>query len=182
MIDADAIARAVTAPGGLAIAALRQAFGDDFITPAGALDRERMRRLAFTDADAKKRLEAIVHPLVSQETWRQATLAEAAGRRCLTFDIPLLVESRHWRQKVDQILVIDCTPETQISRVMARNALLRPAVQAIINAQASREQRLKAADAVIFNEAISLEELGHQIRALAPGFGLSLTHHQDTDQ
>lgn len=182
VIDADAIARAVTAPGGLAIAALRQAFGDDFITPAGALDRERMRRLAFTDADAKKRLEAIVHPLVGQETWRQTTLAETAGQRCLVFDIPLLVESRHWRQKVDQILVIDCTPETQIIRVIARNALLRPAVQAIINAQASREQRLKAADAVIFNEAISLEELGHQIRALAPGFGLSLMHHQDTDQ
>ena len=141
-----------------------------------------MRRLAYADARAKKNLEAILHPLVGQETWRQAALAEAGGQRCLVFDIPLLVESRHWRQKVNQVLVIDCTPETQITRVIARSALQRPAIEAIISTQASRAQRLKAADAVIFNDGISLAQLRVQIQALAPGFGLSLTLHQDPDQ
>jgi len=173
VIDADAIARAVTAPGGAAIAPIRAHFGDHFISPDGALDRAAMRHLAFADAGAKQQLEAIVHPLVQQETWRQAALEQAAGCPCLVFDIPLLVESNHWRQQVDQVLVVDCTPETQIARVMARSALDRAAVEAIIAAQASRARRLQAADIVILNEGISLSVLRAQVAGLAAGFGLS---------
>jgi len=178
VIDADAIARSVTAPGGLAIPEIRQTFGHEFITQDGSLDRDRMRALAYTDADARRRLERIVHPLVSQETWRQADLAESEGHRCLVFDVPLLVESAHWRQKVSQVLVVDCVPETQIARVMSRSALDRAAIVAILAAQASRQRRLTAADAVIFNDAISLATLKSHVHALAPGFGLSSAHHQ----
>jgi dephospho-CoA kinase len=176
VMDADAISRGLTAPGGPAMAAIRLAFGDDFITPEGALDRHRMRGLAYTDAAARTRLEAIIHPLVQAEIWRQAQLAQAAGSRCLVFDVPLLVESAHWRDRVDKVLVVDCSPETQIARVMARSALERAAIQAIIAAQASRAQRLAVADLVILNDGISLEQLATQVRQLAPGFGLSLPH------
>jgi dephospho-CoA kinase len=176
VMDADAISRSVTAPGGAAITAIRQTFGHDFITPAGALDRDRMRALAYAQPDARRRLEAIIHPLVSQETWHQATIAETAGHPCLVFDVPLLVESAQWRSKVDQVLVVDCRIETQITRVMARNALERAAIDAIIASQSSRERRLKAADAVIFNDSISLDALKLEVRALATGFGLSFTH------
>lgn len=178
VMDADAISRAVTAPGGAAIEAIRQAFGAAFITPEGALDRSRMRSLAYTDASARQRLEAIIHPLVNQEIWQQARLAEAAACPCLVFDVPLLIESTRWRGQVDQVLVVDCSPETQITRAMARSALDRPAVEAIIAAQASREQRLMAADLVILNDHISLAELAQQVRSLAAGFGLSLRHIQ----
>ncbi len=174
VLDADAISRALTAPHGLAIDAIRQAFGADFVTPAGALDRERMRTLVFADPGAKQRLEAIIHPLVAQETSRQALAAQASGRQCLVFDVPLLVESGRWRQNVDQVLVVDCLPETQISRVMARSALSREAVLAIMASQANRVTRLQAADAVVFNDTLTLDDLAGEVRALAPAFGLSL--------
>ena len=174
VLDADAISRALTAPQGLAIDPILQVFGAEFITPAGALDRERMRALVFADPGAKQRLEAIIHPLVGQETSRQALAAQASGKRCLVFDVPLLIESGHWRQKLDQVLVVDCLPETQISRVMARSALSREAVLAIMASQASRAARLHAADAVIFNDTLTLDDLKAQVRALAPAFGLSL--------
>lgn len=175
VLDADAISRAVTAPHGLAMAPIRSAFGAEFITPDGALDRERMRSLVFTEPDAKHRLEAIIHPLVGQETVRLANVAQDSGHNCLVFDVPLLVESGRWRQQVDQVLVVDCLPETQISRVMARNPLSREAVLAIMAAQANRAQRLQAADVVIFNDRSSLDDLALEVRSLAPGFGLSLT-------
>ncbi len=179
VMDADAISRALTAPGGLAIATIRQTFGRDFITPEGAMDRDRMRALAYADAQARQRLEAIIHPLVGQETWRQAMAAQEAGRTCLVFDIPLLVESSHWRQEVNQVLVVDCSTQTQLARVMARNALEQAAVEAIMASQASRQRRLKAADLVIFNDGISLALLKQQVQVLAVNFGLSLVHNTD---
>jgi len=171
-MDADAIARSVTAAGGAAINAIREAFGDSLIGSDGALDRDRMRALAFTDSTAKKRLEAIVHPLVGLETARQAQLAVGAGYCLLVFDIPLLVESGRWRQQLDRILVIDCEPPTQVARVAARSGLTHEAIEAIIAAQAPRAQRLAAADCVIYNDAITLDELGRQTRQLAQRFGL----------
>lgn len=175
VLDTDAISRSLTAPHGLAIEPIRAAFGAEFITPAGALDRERMRALVFADPAARQRLEAIIHPLVGQETSRQASAAQASGAPCLVFDVPLLVESGHWRQKVDHVLVVDCLPETQITRVMARSALSRDAVLAIMAAQASRDVRLQAADVVIFNDIKRLDDLRREVYALAPTFGLSLT-------
>lgn len=172
LIDADAIARAVTAAGGEAIAAIRAAFGSQFITPEGALDRQQMRERIYQEADARQRLEAIIHPLVGQQTQQQAALAETAGYRCLVFDVPLLVESGRWRNQVDQILVVDCTPQTQIARVRARSGLSISAVEAIIAAQAPRLHRLNAADAVICNDTISLESLRSQVAQLTQRFGL----------
>ncbi|OIP18899.1 MAG: dephospho-CoA kinase [Comamonadaceae bacterium CG_4_9_14_3_um_filter_60_33] len=174
VIDADAIARQLTAPGGAAMAAIGQRFGADFITAEGALNRDRMRDLAFTQPAARQQLEAIIHPLVTEETWRQAQVAQAAGHPCLVFDVPLLVESATWRQKVDHVLVVDCLADTQIARVMARNAMPRAAVEAIMANQSSRLRRLKAADSVIFNEGMTLEDLRLAVAALAPRFKLSL--------
>ena len=174
VIDADVSSRALTAAGGGAINAIKQAFGEAFITSEGAMNRDAMRALAYADADAKKRLEAIIHPLVGEESRRQTQAAMDAGHRLIVFDIPLLVESGHWRQRMGSILVVDCTAPTQISRVTLRNALAPAQVQAIINAQASREQRLRAADAVLFNDGLSIDGLRGEVRQVAQIFGLSL--------
>lgn len=173
VVDADAIARELTAPGGLAMSAIAATFGQDFITPAGALDREKMRALVYTDPTARQRLESIIHPLVGLETQSQASSAASQGRSCLVFDIPLLVESPSWRQKVDHVLVVDCTPDVQISRVMARSQLTRNDVEKIISSQAGRERRLCAADTVIFNAGLSFEELADEVRQISHRFGLS---------
>lgn len=172
IVDADAISRQLTAAGGDAISAIGQIFGPAFITPEGALDRDAMRQQVFSDPAAKRRLEAIVHPLVTAETARQASAAESSGARCLVFDVPLLVESGRWRQQLHQVLVVDCTEELQISRVMARNGWTREAVQKVMDAQASRAQRLAAADICIYNETQSLADLASLTRTAAARFGL----------
>jgi dephospho-CoA kinase len=173
VLDADAISRSVTAPGGLAIASIADTFGADFISSAGALDRDRMRALVFAEPAARARLEHIIHPLVAQAIERQAQVAVANGTRCLVFDVPLLVESGRWRKRVDEVLVVDCLAETQIARVMARSALTRAEVTVVMAHQASRHQRLGAADVVIFNDGLPFEALAHALAGLAPRFGLS---------
>jgi dephospho-CoA kinase len=172
VIDADAISRELTAAGGQAIPSIREAFGADFISPDGSLDRARMRSLAFGDPSARRRLEQILHPLIGLESRRQATLAAQAGKRCVVLDIPLLVESSHWRPRLDQVLVLDCSTRTQIDRVMQRSGLTQAEVEAILAQQASRRQRLQAADHVIFNEGLTLAELGEVVRLLASRLGL----------
>jgi len=172
LVDADAISRQLTAPGGLAIAALASAFGPQAITAQGGLDRDWMRQHAFADPHAKRRLEAIVHPLVSQESLRQSAQAEAEGRACIVFDIPLLVESGRWRQQLDRVLVVDCLERTQIARVMARNGWPQAVVEKVIAGQASRAQRLAAADLCICNEGLSLAQLQGQARQAATRLGL----------
>ncbi len=170
VIDSDAIARQVTAPGGVAMDALSRQFGARFITPEGGLNRDAMRELVFSDAGAKKQLEAIVHPLVGEETARQAAQAISA---CIVFDVPLLVESGRWRQRVDEVLVVDCSEATQVSRVMARNGWTREAVERVMAGQASRGQRLAAADSCIYNDApLSLAALGVMVQQLSQRFGL----------
>ncbi|MEY4122881.1 MAG: hypothetical protein RLZZ457_1719 [Pseudomonadota bacterium] len=166
VIDADAIARSVTAPHGLAMPEIARVFGAEFIDAQGALDRDRMRAHVFANPSAKKQLEAIIHPLVAQQTQAQAQQAESAGHIALVFDVPLLVESGRWRQQVDQVLVVDCLVETQVQRVIARNGLPRETVAQIIAAQASRAQRLAAADWVIFNDQLSLAQLRAEVFAL----------------
>ncbi|MFN3570030.1 MAG: dephospho-CoA kinase [Polaromonas sp.] len=173
IIDADAISRQTTAPGGAAIPLISRHFGAELVTDQGALDRDRMRELVFSDPDAKRRLEAIIHPLVGAETVRQAAQAEEAGYRCIVFDVPLLVESGRWRQQVDQVLVVDCSEETQISRVMARNGWTREQVGQVMAGQASRSQRLAAADVCLANDgAVSLAALARLVRQAAQRFGL----------
>jgi dephospho-CoA kinase len=172
VIDADAISRATTAPGGAALSAIAQAFGPDFIGPDGSLDRDRMRKRAYADVQARRTLEAIIHPLVAAESARRMETALAAGAPCIVFDIPLLVESGRWRSQVDKVLVIDCAPQTQVERVVARSALAPDAVRAIMAAQATREQRLAAADVVICNEQLSLDGLRDIVEQVARSFGL----------
>lgn len=171
-IDADAISRAATAPGGRAIASIAQRFGADFITADGALDRAKMRERAYAHPDARRELEQIIHPLVGEEIGRQVDAALAAGARCIVFDIPLLVESGRWRRDVDRVLVVDCEPETQVARVTARSGLGPDEVRAIIAAQAPRGLRLAAADLVICNERLSLEALRNEVEQAARTFGL----------
>ena len=170
VVDADAIARAVTAPNGSAMPAIVKTFGDTFVDEQGALNRERMRALAFSDAAAKKQLEAIVHPLVSQETQRQTEAAIHSGHRCVVYDVPLLVESGRWRQQVDRVLVVDCSRKTQIERVMARNGMAREMVESIIDAQLPSAVRLGAADWVIRNDDLSLDDLRAEVKALPLDF------------
>ncbi len=172
LIDADAISRATTASGGPAIAPIAAAFGADFITADGALDRGRMRQASFSDPAMRARLEAIVHPLVAQESALREQQAGASGARCIVFDVPLLVESRRWRQRVDRVLVVDCLVEVQIRRVMARSGLARDEVERIIASQATRSERLRAADIVIFNAGPPMEQIAAEVEQLARGFGL----------
>ena len=166
VIDTDAIARELSQPGGAAIDAIRLAFGAGFINAGGGLDRARMRALAFSDPAAKRRLEAILHPLIGTETERQADAAHAAP--AIVFDVPLLVESGHWRARVDTVLVVDCAEVTQARRVLARSGWTASTVQAVITQQASRAQRRACADAVIFNDAIDLNQLSETVRSLWP--------------
>jgi dephospho-CoA kinase len=172
VIDADAWARSVTAPGGTAIAPLRAAFGEAVLDAQGGLDRQRMRELAFSDPQVKTQLEAIVHPLVKQAIDQQAQSALAAGARVLVFDIPLLVESGRWRSQVDGVLVIDCSNDTQIARVQARNGWPREQILAVIQAQATREQRQAAADWLILNEGLGLDVFEAEVAQLAQQWGL----------
>jgi dephospho-CoA kinase len=156
LVDADAISRSSTAANGSAIAQIREAFGDDYISADGALDRDRMRALVFAQPEARARLEAIVHPLVRTEIDRRCA---AMNGGCAVLDLPLLAESEAWRQRVDTIWVVDCSPETQIRRVMHRNGWPREQVEAVLAAQASREQRLAIAETVIDNDNATLEQL-----------------------
>ncbi len=165
LIDTDAISRRLTAPGGAAMPALVSAFGPQAQAGDGALDRSFMRELAFRDPEARKRLEGVLHPMIGEETRRQELAA--AGSPWIVFDVPLLVESGRWRQRVDRVLVVDCAPETQVLRVMARNGWTREAVLAVLAQQATREQRRAAADAVICNEGLDLAALALEVRQLA---------------
>ncbi|MBE0586644.1 MAG: dephospho-CoA kinase [Betaproteobacteria bacterium HGW-Betaproteobacteria-9] len=169
VIDADAISRACTQPGGSAMPAVVQSFGPTFIAQDGSLDRQRMREHVFTNPDARRLLESIVHPLVAQEVQRQA---KAATSHCLVFDVPLLVESPRWRPQLDLVLVVDCETETQIRRVASRSGLDRTAIEGIINSQSPREERLAAADLVIFNNGNETEPLRRTVGQLADQIGL----------
>lgn len=169
LVDTDAISRALTAPGGAGIEPIRETFGPEFIDTAGALDRTRMRDLVFRDPDARRRLESLLHPLIGQETLRQAS--QALPGQPVVYDVPLLVESGRWRALVDRVLVVDCTAATQIERVVQRSGLAAAEVERIIAQQASREARLRAADAVIFNDGLDLDRLREEVRALWAGWG-----------
>ena len=163
-MDTDAISRRLTAAGGLAIPALREVFGEQVITAGGALDREYMRRLVFDDLSARRRLEAILHPMISSEAEREAASHTAA--RVIVFDVPLLVESGRWIDRVDRVLVVDCCEQTQIERVVRRSGWPENTVRSVIAAQATREQRRSVADDLIVNDAISPTQLAERVAAL----------------
>ncbi len=173
LIDADAISRSLTAPNGLAMAEVAKAFGPQMVNAQGAMDRQAMRQHVFQNPEAKQRLEAIIHPWVQRLTQEQAQMALQQGMRVLLFDVPLLVESgARWRGQVDQVVVVDCDGPTQVQRVMARSGLAAAEIEGIMAQQASRAQRLACADAVVFNQGLSLLELEDQVTHLAADFGL----------
>jgi dephospho-CoA kinase len=173
VMDADAISRALTLPGGRAIPAILAEFGEQLIAPDGAMNRDAMRALVFSNPESKRQLEAIIHPLVGQVLQEESVAAIAAGHACLVYDVPLLVESgERWRRQVDLVCVVDCGVETQIQRVMSRNQLGRAEIERIISLQASRQQRLDCADAVIFNEGIDLARLKQLVHEMMTRFGL----------
>lgn len=155
LIDTDLIAHQLTAPGGRAIPDIHAQFGAAFLTAEGALDRGRMRQHVFSDPRAKSRLESILHPLIRIETERAADAASAKQAAYLIFVVPLLVESAGWKQRVSRVLVVDCLEDTQVRRVISRNGLPETQVRAIMAAQATRQQRLAAADDVIDNDGDS---------------------------
>jgi dephospho-CoA kinase len=163
VIDADAISRSLTAPFGAAIEAIKLQFGEAMINADGSLGRDRMRELVFTDISAKQRLEATLHPLIKLEMQRHDQVAMTSGTKLIVYDIPLLVESQNWRAILDQILVIDCLESTQINRVMQRNNFKQVDVEKIIASQASRKMRNSAADILIFNDSITVEQLRERV-------------------
>jgi dephospho-CoA kinase len=163
LIDTDAIAHELTAPGGAAMPALRRTFGDDIADASGALDRGRMRALVFADPSAKRRLESILHPMIGETARSRADDADAP---VIVYDVPLLAESNAWRARCDRILVVDCGESTQIARVVARSGWTEEQVRSVIAQQASRERRRAIADAVIHNDGIDSVTLAHEVQAL----------------
>ena len=168
IVDTDAISRALTLAGGAAMPAIAEQFGADFVAADGALDRDRMRALAFSDAGAKRQLEAILHPLI---TARALAEAEAATAALVVFDVPLLVESGRWRARVARVLVVDCSTETQIERVLARPGWTRERATGALAAQTTRQARRAAADAVLFNDGLPLATLRNEVISLAACWG-----------
>ena len=175
IIDADAISRGLTAAGGQAIPVIAQTFGASFIGADGAMNRDQMRNLVYSDGVARSKLEAIIHPIVRNIIQLQAHQALIDNCLVVVYDVPLLVESLDWRQRLDQLLVVDTTPEIQTSRVMARSGMTAVQVEKIIASQASRQHRLHAADTVICNTTLSLRQLASEVQFLARRFGLSCT-------
>jgi dephospho-CoA kinase len=163
LVDTDAIARALTAAHGAALPALEREFGRSAFNADGSLDRAAMRSRAFADATVRHRLEAVLHPLIGTEAQRQA---DAATGEMLLFDVPLLAESAHWRARVHRVLVIDCSTETQLARVMTRPGWTRESAANAVAAQAPREIRRAIADAVMVNDGITLPELQAHTEAL----------------
>ncbi|WP_211453517.1 dephospho-CoA kinase [Collimonas antrihumi] len=173
VIDTDVIAHQLTAANGIAIAPIIAEFGSAFIDASGAMDRAKMRAHVFSDASAKQRLESILHPLIRAETARAAEHAEGLY---VIFVVPLLIESGNWTQRVKRILVVDCDEQVQLHRVMQRNALNQSQVQAIMATQATRQQRLQAADDVIVNnsEPAALLPQVTRLHALYEAMGRSI--------
>lgn len=173
LVDTDRIAHELTAPGGDAIEPIRAEFGDAVIAADGRMDRAAMRARAFSDPGARRRLESILHPMIRARTQAGIEAAIRGGAPYVLVAVPLLVESGDWRGRYDRVLVVDCPPEVQVERVVRRSGLAREQVDAIIAAQASRAQRLAAADDVIDNGGAP-EALAPQVDRLHAAYaGLS---------
>ena len=169
IIDADAISRSLTEAGGAALMPIKQVFGEEVIGADGALNRGAMREIVFAQPASRTKLEAIIHPLVQM---RMSAAIQNAPTDVVVLDIPLLVESPRWRKQIDLIVVVDCNVETQVNRVMQRNGWAASTIEAIIQSQATRGDRLKAADVVIFNEKSNLSILKNQVNSLGNQLGL----------
>jgi len=162
LVDTDEIAHALTRAGQPAVVQISRQFGEEYLDAEGALDRARMRALVFSDADARRKLEAILHPLIRA---RAAARVDGSPAPYVLLVVPLLVETGGYRGLVQRVLVVDCDEELQVTRAMRRGGLSEQQARAILASQATREQRLGAADDVITNSA-GLAELADQVRQL----------------
>lgn len=164
LVDTDAIARELTMAGGAALPAIQREFGPAALDPVGALDRDRMRELAFADPTARRRLEAVLHPMIG--TLAQQRAMEAT-EPFIVFDVPLLTESSQWRRRCNRIVVVDCLEATQVQRVMKRSQWSEDQVRRVIAQQTSRPCRRAIADAVIFNDGpATIDDLSASVRSL----------------
>jgi dephospho-CoA kinase len=162
VIDSDAIAHAITAPGGAAINAIQALFGPEMITPEGAMDRSKMREKVFNDPHALKTLESITHPMIrgiSEQAAQQAMLKKPPY---ILFMIPLLFESEGWQERFKKVIVVDCSIDLQIDRVIKRNHLQKELIEKIIASQAPRSMRVQYANYVILNEG-TLNDLSAEV-------------------
>ena len=166
LIDADAVSRQLTAAGGAAMPDIKREFGPAFIAADGSLARDRMRELVFAQPEARLRLQALLHPRILSALLEQESLLINQGKPLVLLDIPLLVESAHWRQKLDRVLVVDCSTDTQIRRVMQRSGMTAKQVEDIMATQANRAQRLSAADWVVDNDSDDIGKLMRQVQAI----------------
>lgn len=167
-IDADAISRQLTGISGVALSHIRQVFGEDFIAPDGSMDRNKMRALIFAQPQAKAQLQDILHPLIRSAMADKEAAFKDEGKPLVVLDIPLLTESASWPAQLDGVLVVDCSEDRQIARVMARNGWTRAEVQAVMAAQASRQERLATATWVIDNDSDDMQALKRQAQAWNP--------------
>jgi dephospho-CoA kinase len=162
VVDTDAIAHELTGPGGRAISEIRRLFGDGAIGADGAMDRKAMRERVFADPGVRKALEGVLHPMIRDESARRIAAARSAY---VVHVVPLLVESGDHRRRVQRVAVVDVPEAIQLERVRRRSGLADDEVRAIIAAQASRQERLAAADDVIDN-AGTLEALRARVGEL----------------
>ena len=162
VVDTDVISRELTAPGGAAMPDIAREFGAEYVAPDGSLDRPRMRALVFGDDAAKRRLEAILHPLIRDESRRRITDSTAPY---VLLVVPLLFETGSYRDLLNRVLVVDCSPARQIERVMARSGLSADEVSRIMKAQIGRAERLARADDVLTNDG-DIKALRHEVTKL----------------
>lgn len=162
VIDTDEIAHKLTQPKGAAISSIQKSFGDNFITAHGALDRNKMRDLVFSDNTSRRQLEAILHPLIRIEAVR---LIELTSSPYIVIVVPLLLETGGYREIVQRILVVDCDEENQVTRAIIRSELNEQEVHAIMDTQVSRQERLEQADDVIVND-VDILHLQKQVEIL----------------
>lgn len=164
LIDTDAIARELTIAGGAALPAIQREFGPAALDPDGALDRGRMRGLAFADPTARRRLEAVLHPMIGALAQQRAN---EAIEPFIVFDVPLLTESSLWRRQCNRIVVVDCLEATQVQRVMKRSQWSEDQVRTVIAQQTSRARRRAIADAVIYNDGpATIGDLAASVQSL----------------
>ena len=161
IIDMDRIARQIVEPGQPALTQIKQAFGEKIVAASGQLNRQQLSKIIFDSAERRHQLEAILHPLIRQETTRQ--LAELKSPYCIVV-IPLLLESEQ-RSLVDRVLVVDVPESLQITRTMQRDGISAAQVRKILAAQVGRDSRLNAADDVIDNSA-AMEDIRHRVDEL----------------
>ena len=163
IIDADVISHEVTKPNGSAFEEIISSFGSNILDESGLIDRKKMRAIIFDDASKKKRLERIIHPKVREEMFK---LISQADDHYLIVSVPLLVETG-MNQVMDRTLVVDCSEETQIERLMNRDQITSDQAKSILINQAERSARLKVADDLIVNEKnVTLNELEKEVLEL----------------